>query len=437
MNPLAVELNDTIRDANQHVLGMLSELGQRLYFPKGILSQSAEAKKKANVCNATIGMAREGGEAMHVQSVMKWLSGLTPSEALGYAPATGNPDLRQRWLDLMVEQNPALRERRVSLPIVTNGITHGLSLVADLFADAGDAVVVPDKLWGNYRMIFGIRREAEIVEYPFFGPQGGLDTAALAQALAAQKDRKAIVILNFPNNPTGYSPTEAEAVEIASILKAAAQSGQRLVVVCDDAYFGLFYDDVVRSESLFSLLAEADERLLAVKLDGATKELYVWGLRMGFLTLSVGCGADPEPLYEALGKKVAGAIRGAISNCSQLGQSILLKALAEPSLAGELEEKCTVLRDRALKARELAAAPQFAEAWEPYPFNSGYFMCVRLRQIDGETFRSHVLDQHGIGVIATGGNDVRIAFSCVELDQLPHLFETMFQAVQELSPEQD
>jgi hypothetical protein len=46
MNPLAKELNRIIEDQNPHVFCMLSEVGKHLFFPKGILSQSAEAKEK-------------------------------------------------------------------------------------------------------------------------------------------------------------------------------------------------------------------------------------------------------------------------------------------------------------------------------------------------------------------------------------------------------
>ena len=35
--------------------------------------------------------------------------------------------------------------------MVTTGITHGLSTVADMFVDEGDVLLLPDKLWGNYR----------------------------------------------------------------------------------------------------------------------------------------------------------------------------------------------------------------------------------------------------------------------------------------------
>ena len=61
MNPIAQELNETIRRINIHVFEMLSAVGKQLFFPKGILSQSAEAKEKAHRFNATIGMATEKG----------------------------------------------------------------------------------------------------------------------------------------------------------------------------------------------------------------------------------------------------------------------------------------------------------------------------------------------------------------------------------------
>ncbi len=57
LSPLAAELNQRLEAAAPEVLAMLSGLGRRLYFPKGILSQSAEANAKAHRFNATIGIA--------------------------------------------------------------------------------------------------------------------------------------------------------------------------------------------------------------------------------------------------------------------------------------------------------------------------------------------------------------------------------------------
>ena len=97
IRPLAGELNEVIERENPHVFGMLSDLGKRLFFPKGILAQSAEAKEKAKRYDATIGIARENGKPMFLPSVMHYFNDLSPAEALTYAPATGRPDLRKKW----------------------------------------------------------------------------------------------------------------------------------------------------------------------------------------------------------------------------------------------------------------------------------------------------------------------------------------------------
>ena len=48
-------------------------------------------------------------------------------------------------------------------------------------------------------------------------------------------------------------------------------------MLVDDAYFGLVYEDNVFKESIFARLAGLSENIMAVKLDGPTKEDYVWG----------------------------------------------------------------------------------------------------------------------------------------------------------------
>ena len=67
MNALADEVNKILDGGAAGRL--LADLGRRMYFPKGILTQSAEAGAKAKRFNATIGMAYEGGEPMILDAV--------------------------------------------------------------------------------------------------------------------------------------------------------------------------------------------------------------------------------------------------------------------------------------------------------------------------------------------------------------------------------
>jgi phosphoenolpyruvate carboxykinase (GTP) len=431
--PLADQLNAIIEEENPHVYAMLSSLGKRLYFPRGILSQSAEANQKAHRFNATIGIAWEKRKPMFLPTIMRHLHGISPGEALTYAPATGRPDLRQRWREELLAKNPGLAGRSFGTPIVTSGVTHALSLVGDLFVDPDDLVLLPDKFWENYELLFGVRLQAQIALYPFFNARGGFNVEGLQRALEAHAgNRKMILILNFPNNPTGYSLREEEADALVAVLHQAAEGGCRLVVITDDAYFGLFYEEGMLRESLFARLAGCHERLLVAKVDGPTKEEFVWGFRVGMLTFSATAAFSEEALYEALEKKVAGAIRSTISNGSHLAQSILSKALAEETLSRERQEKFGLLQARARKVRELLSNPAFSDLWEPYPFNAGYFMCLRLKGLNAEKFRQHLLERYGVGVIADGSHDIRVAFSAVDEEELPALYDLLARAAREL-----
>ncbi len=348
----AAELNAAIERENPHLFAMLSAFGKRLYFPKGILAQSAEAKEKASRYNATIGIARENGGPMFLPSVMRFFNGLSPAEVLTYAPATGRPDFRKKWREELLRKNPSLAGKTFSMPMVTGGVTHALSVVGDLFVDPGDVVLLADKFWENYELLFGVRYGAQLATYPFLNAAGGFNVEALRRALATRGEgSKTILILNFPNNPIGYSLTRTEIDEVAVLLRETAEAGRNLVVVTDDAYFGLFYGEDVAEESLFARLAGCHERLLAVKVDGATKEDFVWGFRMGMLTFASRALHSDEALYQALEKKAAGAIRSAVSSCSHAAQSILAKAMADPSLVAQRREKRDVLEARAERSR--------------------------------------------------------------------------------------
>jgi aspartate/methionine/tyrosine aminotransferase len=429
MNPLAHSLNEQIAAANPHVADMLSDLGANLFFPKGILSQSAEAKSKAHLYNATIGTAMEAGIAMNLESVMAPIPGVSPNEALLYAPSGGVPELRKAWQDKILTDNPSLQGVPMSLPVVTSGLTHGLSLLGDLFVDEGDVLLLPDKLWGNYRLIFGLRRGADIRTFPFFA-ESGFNQAAFDSTLAqlvAEGKKKVVVLLNFPNNPTGYTPTESEGEAIAASLVSLAERGVNVVAMTDDAYFGLFYGAEPMRESLFTKLANQHERLLAVKADAATKEVFVWGLRVGFLTFSVGGEGDKAPIYDALIAKTMGCIRSMISNCCRLSQAIVLGSLTNAKFYDERAEKIALMESRALEVKRVLADAKYDEAWDVYPFNSGYFMCLRLKKVDAEALRVHLLDAYGIGTISIGETDLRVAFSCLEVEQIADVYEKIYE----------
>lgn len=429
MNTLAVELNKTLEETV--IFRLLSDFGKRFYFPKGIVSQSAEAKKYATRFNATIGMATLGGKPMHLNSLKELIPDLPPEQIFSYAPTPGNRQLRELWLDDMIRKNPSLAGQNTSLPLVVSGLTHGISVLADLFAGPGDCVLVPDMFWGNYRLIFEERNRASISTFPFYNPQAGLNIEGLKDALNRIAGGKVILMLNFPNNPTGYSPTEWEARALVQLLKEQARKGLNILCVSDDAYFGLFYEKETHKESLFASLASLHENILAVKVDGATKEELAWGFRVGFLTFASPNIKTVE--YDALDRKVMGAVRASISNSNNLTQNLLLRAMQSPDHREEKKAALAILKERYLKVKEITERLSSGSKLEPLPFNSGYFMTFRFGGSSTEKLRKKLLMEQGIGTISIQDKYLRVAYSSVDLHHLEELFEIIFKTSEELS----
>jgi aspartate/methionine/tyrosine aminotransferase len=440
VNPLAQALNQKLEAASPEIFSMLSALGKRLYFPKGILTQGAEAKEKAKKINATIGIATEGGAPMYLKSIHAMVSGVSPADAYTYAPPSGRAGLRDLWRKKLLKENPSLEGKTFGTPIITSAITHGIALAGDLFVDEGDVVIMPDQLWGNYRLAYEVRLGGKIETFPFFAGDGFnkdgfkscVDKHAAAQA-AAGRD-KLVVLLNFPNNPTGYMPTEAEGDSIVESLLARANAGTKLVVLCDDAYFGLFFHIGGRSmtESLFGKLTNLHPNILAVKLDGATKELFVWGLRCGCITFGPGKTEGAADVLDVLDHKIRGDIRAVVSNAPQLSQTLVEKALASEGIDAERAEKCGILEARAKEVDKVARDAKYKDSWDVYAFNSGYFMLIKVKGVSAHKLREHLLDKHQVGLISTAETDLRVAFSCLEVTQVRDLFETVHTAIGEL-----
>jgi aspartate/methionine/tyrosine aminotransferase len=426
-NPLAEALNKDLQEGAPQVFSMLSARGKAIYFPsKGILGQTAEAKN--STINATIGTAFEDDGSPLTLECMEAMVNI-PSNSFLYAPSFGLPKLREEWSRLLGVKNPGLQGKTFSLPVVTAALTHGLSVAGYLFLDAGDEVVIPDLYWDNYELLFTEAYGARFAFYNTF-VKGGFDVADFSRVLNAGKVGKRFVLLNFPNNPTGYTVTETEAKALAVEIKKAAEAGNQVVVVLDDAYFGLVYEEGILRESLFGSLVDLHPNILAVKLDGATKEDYVWGFRVGFITFGFkGAGAAQ---LKALENKAAGVVRGNISNAPCVSQAILLKGYTASEYTAQKKQKYEILSGRVKKIRAIFRDhPEYAQSFEVMPFNSGYFMCVKPIGVDAEALRKELIANYSTGVIVLTGL-IRLAFSAVPTNQLERMFANLHAAIRKL-----
>ena len=424
INTQAAELNQVLEHDNPAVLRLLSDRGKAIYFPKeGIVAQSAEAKGKR--INATAGIAVEDdGSPMRLKPIAEKVL-LDPKDVFTYASSFGKQELREAWQQHVKDENPSVTER-MSMPVATGALTHGLSVAGYLFVNPGDRIYICDKFWGNYRLIFEATYGAQLETYNTFA-EGHLDIQSLREKL--KRPGKKILLLNFPNNPAGYSPTIDEADSILDAVRESADEGNDIAVLVDDAYFGLTYEPGILRESLFGRLARLHKNVIAVKIDGPTKEAYVWGLRVGFLTFSY--QGISEEACKALEAKTAGAVRGTISNVAHLSQSLILHALRSAEYATEKKRTYAILKARYDEVKRVLSDPRFADEFMALPFNAGYFMCVQLSHADAETVRKTLLARYDTGVISQK-NLLRIAFSSVKKTDIQELFDNIYRACNEV-----
>jgi len=317
----------------------------------------------------------------------------------------------------------------ISLPVVTNALTHGISMAGYMFCDPNEPVIVSDLFWENYTLTLTNAYSSPLKHYKLF-KGAGLDFVSFETALNEGAIGKKVLLLNFPNNPAGYTPTQSEQDSMVKILKASAEKGNKIVVIIDDAYFGLGYEEGIAKESIFSELCSVHENILAVKLDGPTKEDYVWGFRVGFITYGIK-GGDAA-LYSALESKTAGAIRGNISNAANISQSLLLEAYTHPEYENQKAAKYDIMKRRYCEVKRVLENEKYKSYFKALPFNSGYFMCIELAEgLDGEKLRKLLIEKYSIGVIAFD-NLLRIAFSAVAETNILPMFDGIYEACKEM-----
>lgn len=400
----------------------LSPLGRRAVFPKGIPFQAAAAR--GTTLNATIGQVTDGaGQPMPLPSLEAALGDLDRRTCLLYSPQPGHADLRATWRTWQLGW-AGRTEGPITLPFATHGLTHGLGLVADLFADPDTTVILPKPSWGNYKLLFTMRSGARLAFYDFFDDAGGFNLDGLAEQLEAAPG-KVIVILNFPSNPTGYSPTPDEAD--ALVARLAAHEGPA-VFVADDAYQGVVHEPGLLDHSIYWRMAEAadPEHHAVIKIDGATKELFFFPSRIGFFSAALPSEAEP-----ALFSKLNCLVRGSVGSPPGPSQALMRTLLADPDKARSefsarkeaLSERYRALRD----ALEAVDNPRIVKQ----PFNAAYFALIGIDpSLDVHRIREQLIAERSVGVIAIPDvSALRIAYCSARAEDLPAIVQHVDEVV--------
>ncbi len=413
--PEALDRNERLKALAPEVFNALSPLARRAFFPKGIPFQAGQAS--GCTINATIGQITDGfGNPLPLARMGELLSNLRPKDAFLYSPVQGRPKARQLWHEKLLKEDA--RMESVGLAAVTAGICHAISMAAELFFTPGDTLLLPDLYWDNYEQIFGIRLEGRFERYPFYPTDlSGFNVDGLREALATVQG-KVHVLLNFPSNPSGYSPTPTELKAIAEVLTEAALN-RAVIVYCDDAYHGLVFEKTATSKSLFFELIGRSPNLIALKCDGVTKELSFFGGRVGFLTF----GTSKEAA-EILVDKSMSLVRSGIGSPVGISQYLMEEELEDPRHDASFETMRQILERRYRILKDAVSKP--TEQWTVYPFNAGCFCLLELRAgLNAEDIRQRLIKDESVGVVNQGDKHIRLAFCSITEEAIEPLVASL------------
>lgn len=448
---------------NTPIYKAFSEVGKKIFLPRSIFYWAERAKKEAEI-SGTIGAAfgfekdfiEAGGDRWvpcYLQNIKQFFN-TDITNVVPYASIPGLTDSRKRWKEWIIKKSQlddnkkkSLKdlEKYLTLTLFTPGITHGIFTCCSMFINQGEYIILPDKRWGNYDNIIEKNIGAKIKSFNYFS-EDTIDLKSLEKAMqdVLKTQDKIILILNIPNNPTGYIPTRKEASDLIDLFKKIAiQNKKTLIIFCDDAYEGYTYDIDAIKTSLFYDLFQLEENIIPIKLDGITKELLMYGGRIGALTIGIHknwitTDLELEQLKVEIENKFSGFIRSTISNSNILYQTILNSLLSSQEIEKTLQhrkkvekmlEKRYILLNQELntiKSNEISIDPN----------RGGFFLFVNLKSIKATDFADLLLKKYKIGVIPIekpheGINGFRIAYSSIDIRKIPEFVSRIKKAMGE------
>ncbi|MCW5650200.1 MAG: pyridoxal phosphate-dependent aminotransferase [Ramlibacter sp.] len=204
-----------------------------------------------------------------------------------YAHNLGLPELREAIAGYMGALHGPVAMDRIA---VTSGGVNALMLAMQALIDAGDEVVAVTPVWPNLTAqprIMGAALRCVPLK-----PVGGAWTLDMVALLEAVTPSTRLLVLNAPNNPTGWTLTRAEQEQI---LAHCRRTGTW--ILADEVYERLYYADDTANGCAPSFLdiAAPEDRLVVVH--SFSKSFLMTGWRLGWLVM-------PPSMTPSMGKIV-------------------------------------------------------------------------------------------------------------------------------------
>jgi aspartate/methionine/tyrosine aminotransferase len=287
-----------------------------------------------------------------------------------YAHNLGLPELRAALAAYTSALHPPVSMDRIA---VTSSGVNALMIASQLLAGAGDQVVAVVPVWPNVTaqpQILG----ANVVRVPL-QVRDGAWVLDLQQLLNAVSERTRMLIVNAPNNPTGWTLSRDEQT---AILTHCRRTGTW--IVADEVYERIWFGAGAAAPSFLDLAGPSDRLIVAHSF---SKSFLMTGWRLGWLVL-------PEGMVDAVGK----LIEFNTSCAPMFVQRGGLAALAEAGhFVPGLVQRLRTCRDTLLN--DLMAVPGLETA---LPLGGMYAFFRVPGQPDSLAFAKRLVADHGLGL---------------------------------------
>ena len=201
-----------------------------------------------------------------------------------YSHNLGLPELRDALSGYVSGLHRPVKASRIA---VTSSGVNALMLAMQALVGAGDEVVAVVPVWPNLTAqpaILGATLKRVSLRV-----QGGAWTLDMAALLSAVTGNTRVLLVNAPNNPTGWTLTRDEQ---QTILAHCRRTGTW--IVADEVYERVFFGGSATAPSFLDI-AEADDRLIVAH--SFSKSFLMTGWRLGWLVV-------PPALIDAVGKLI-------------------------------------------------------------------------------------------------------------------------------------
>lgn len=200
-----------------------------------------------------------------------------------YAHNLGLAELRAAVAGYTSTLHPRVGTDRIA--ITSSGVS-ALMLAVQAVVDAGDQVVVVTPVWPN--LVAQPKIMGADVRRVSLRPRGGAWTLDLQALLDAVTPATRLLVVNAPNNPTGWTLSRAEQ---QAILEHCRKTGTW--ILADEVYERLYYEEGTRCAPSFLDVAAPEDRLIVAH--SFSKSFLMTGWRLGWLVM-------PPALTHHMGK---------------------------------------------------------------------------------------------------------------------------------------